>query len=240
MECNRDEWMLRMRRMGSCPCKQPGRPIARFHSNPSGKCLAGRSAALRRLPIAGLLAAHRALHPIPARDLCNAKKTLKRFSALVRKLILAGTGPAGGEGISAVAGVANVDLLRGFFTGQDPKQFLFFTRTPNGIEAGKTFLQRLSERSGHRDKDITLRAYVAQLQALNAWGKKAPADLSYIHQPVLMVNGDSDRMVPTRNSLDLAHRLPNSTLVIYPDAGHGGVFQFHTRFVSQALEFLAR
>lgn len=45
---------------------------------------------------------------------------------------------------------------------------------------------------------------------------------------------------PTYNSLDLAHRLPNSTLVIYPDAGHGGVFQFHTRFVSQALEFLAR
>ena len=60
LECNRNEWMLRMRRMGSCPCKQPGRPIARFHSNPSGKCLAGRSAALRRLPIAGLLAAHRA------------------------------------------------------------------------------------------------------------------------------------------------------------------------------------
>ena len=60
LECNRDEWMLRMRRMGSCPCKQPGRPIARFHSNPSGKCLAGRSAALRRLWIAGLSTAHRA------------------------------------------------------------------------------------------------------------------------------------------------------------------------------------
>ncbi len=66
---NRDEWMLRMRRMGSCPCKQPGRPIARFRPNPSGKCLAGRSAALRRLLIAGLSTAHRALHPIPARHL---------------------------------------------------------------------------------------------------------------------------------------------------------------------------
>ena len=55
---------------------------------------------------------------------------------LVRKMILAGTGPAGGEGISSVAGVANLDLLRGLFTGQDPKQFLFFTRTPGGIEAG--------------------------------------------------------------------------------------------------------
>ena len=71
LECNREEWVLRVRRMGPCPCKQPGRPIARFHSNPSGKCLAGRSAALRRLPIAELLAAHRALHPVPVRYLCD-------------------------------------------------------------------------------------------------------------------------------------------------------------------------
>ena len=79
LECNRDEWMQRMRRMGLCPCKQPGLPIARFHSNPSGKCLAGRSAALRRLPIAELLATHRALHPIPARYLCDPEKSLNRF-----------------------------------------------------------------------------------------------------------------------------------------------------------------
>ena len=62
MECNRDEWMLRM---GSCPCKQSRLPIARFHSNPSGKCLAGRSAALRRLPIARAIgcAPRLAYHP---------------------------------------------------------------------------------------------------------------------------------------------------------------------------------
>ena len=60
LERNRDEWMLRVRRMGSRPCKQPGRPIARFRPNPPGKCLVGRSAALRRLLIAGLSTAHRA------------------------------------------------------------------------------------------------------------------------------------------------------------------------------------
>ena len=60
LECNRDEWVARMRRMGSCPCQQLGRPIARFHSNPSGKCLGGRSAVLRRLQIDELFAAHRA------------------------------------------------------------------------------------------------------------------------------------------------------------------------------------
>jgi pimeloyl-ACP methyl ester carboxylesterase len=159
---------------------------------------------------------------------------------LVRKMVLAGTGPAGGEGISAVAGVTFYDMFRGFLTGQDAKQYLFFTRTPSGIDAGKTFLARLKERTDNRDKDISVGAFLAQLNALRAWGKQAPADLSVVRQPVLIVNGDDDRMVPTINSHDLARRLPNSTLIIYPDAGHGGVFQFHADFVPAALEFLAR
>jgi len=169
-----------------------------------------------------------------------AQEIVLKEPQLVRKLILAGTGPAGGPGISNVAGVANYDLLRATFTGQDPKQYLFFTRTPNGIEAGNAFIKRLQERSENRDKEIAVWAYVKQLQALDAWGQKHPADLSVINQPVLVVNGDDDRMVPSSNSRDLAKRLTNSTLIIYPDAGHGGIFQFHAEFVPSALEFLGR
>ena len=47
-------------------------------------------------------------------------------------------------------------------------------------------------------------------------------------------------MVPTTNTIDLDRRLPNSELVIYPDAGHGGIFQNHREFVETALEFLDR
>lgn len=169
-----------------------------------------------------------------------AQEIVLKEPRLVRKMVLAGTGPAGGEGISSVAGVTFYDMLRGFFTGQDAKQFLFFTRTPGGIEAGKAFLARLKERTEDRDEEISVSAFIAQLQALRAWGQKAPADLSVVQQPVLVVNGDNDRMVPTINSHDLARRLPNSQLVIYPDAGHGGAFQFHADFVPSALEFLAR
>jgi len=129
--------------------------------------------------------------------------------------------------------------MRAKLTGQDPKQYLFFTRTPTGIEAGKAFLKRLQERTDNRDAEIAIGAYVAQLQALGAWGQKAPADLSRVKQPVLVVNGDTDRMVPTPNSYDLARRLPNSQLIIYPDAGHGGVFQYEEDFVPKALAFLA-
>ncbi|WP_254609140.1 alpha/beta fold hydrolase [Burkholderia lata] len=169
-----------------------------------------------------------------------AQEIVLKAPQLVGKIILAGTGPAGGEGISAVSKVANWDLVRGFFAGHDPKQFLFFTRTPNGIDAGKEFLARLKERSKNRDKEIKLSAYMAQLHALREWGRKEADDLSVIKQPVLVVNGDSDRLVPTSNSYDLARRLPNSKLIIYPDAGHGGIFQFHTDFVPKALEFLAQ
>lgn len=159
---------------------------------------------------------------------------------LVRKMILTGTGPAGGKGISNVARVTYYDMLRGLLTRQDPKQFLFFTRTPSGIRAGKEFLQRIKERTADRDKEITVTALQAQLKALRHWGAKPPADLSRIRQPVLVANGDSDRMVPSENTHDLARRLPDSELILYPDSGHGAVFQFHADFVPRALEFLAR
>jgi pimeloyl-ACP methyl ester carboxylesterase len=159
---------------------------------------------------------------------------------LVRKLILAGTGPAGGEGIKNVTRISNLDTIRALLTFTDPKQFLFFTRTPNGRRAGQEFLARLKERTRDRDKKISLRSYAAQLKAIHRWGLAQPSDLSVIHRPVLVANGDSDKMVPTKNSADLARRLPDSELMIYPDAGHGGIFQYHAQFVQKALEFLGR
>ncbi|WP_030438377.1 alpha/beta fold hydrolase [Actinoplanes subtropicus] len=159
---------------------------------------------------------------------------------LVRKLILAGTGPAGGEGIKNVTKLSHLDTVRALLTFQDPKQFLFFTRTANGRRAGKQFLARLKERTENRDKAISLKAYFTQLSAIHRWGLERPQDLSVITLPVLVANGESDRMVPTQNSVDLARRLPDSDLVIYPDAGHGGIFQFHDQFVAKALDFLQR
>jgi pimeloyl-ACP methyl ester carboxylesterase len=157
---------------------------------------------------------------------------------LVRKMIIAGTGPAGGEGIEKVTRITYFDTARGLLTRRDPKEFLFFTRTPNGRRAAKKFLARLEERTDDRDKAISVRSFRAQLKAIHRWGQQTPADLTSIHQPALVMNGESDKMVPTKNTVDLDRRLPNSQLVVYPDAGHGGVFQFHEDFVKRALEFL--
>jgi pimeloyl-ACP methyl ester carboxylesterase len=157
---------------------------------------------------------------------------------LVRKVILAGTGPAGGEGIDKVTRITYLDTARALLTRQDPKQFLFFTRTANGRRAGKQFLARLQERTKDRDKAISVGSFRAQLKAIHRWGQQQPANLAGIRQPVLVMNGESDKMVPSKNTVDLDRRLPDSQLVLYPDAGHGGVFQFHEDFVGRALEFL--
>jgi pimeloyl-ACP methyl ester carboxylesterase len=123
-------------------------------------------------------------------------------------MILAGTGPAGGDGIDKVTRISYRDTARGLLTRQDPKQFLFFTRTPNGRRAGKEFLARLEERTNDRDEAISLRSFRAQLKAIHRWGQQKPADLASIHQPVLVMNGESDKMVPTMNTVDLDRRLP--------------------------------
>jgi pimeloyl-ACP methyl ester carboxylesterase len=157
---------------------------------------------------------------------------------LIRKLILTGTGPAGGEGIDKVTRITILDIARGLLSFRDPKTFLFFTRTANGKRSAKEFLARLKERTEHRDRAMSLFGYRAQLKAIHRWGRQERADLSVIEHPVMVANGDHDRMVPTTNTVDLHRRLPNSELVIYPDAGHGGIFQYHRKFVETALEFL--
>ena len=157
---------------------------------------------------------------------------------LVRKLILAGTGPAGGAGIDKVTPITLLDTLKATLTFKDPKEYLFFTRTANGKATARQFVNRLKERTDDRDKPISVTAFRNQLKAIHTWGRQAPADLTVIQQPVLVANGDHDRMVPSTNSADLARRLPNARLELYPDAGHGGIFQYHDEFVDQALKFL--
>jgi pimeloyl-ACP methyl ester carboxylesterase len=167
-----------------------------------------------------------------------AQDIVLKEPGLIRKLILAGTGPAGGEGIAKVGAVSWPRIVKGMLTLRDPKFYLFFTATANGRGAAKAFLARLKERKVDRDKPITMTAFLRQLKAIKAWGIHPPQDLDAIGKPVLVVNGDHDIMVPTSNSIDLARRLPNAELILYPDAGHGGIFQYHNAFVEKALAFL--
>jgi pimeloyl-ACP methyl ester carboxylesterase len=167
-----------------------------------------------------------------------AQEIVQRAPDRVRKIILAGTGPAGGTGIEKIGAVSWPLIIKGMLTFRDPKYYLFFTSTTNGRRAAKGFLERIKERTADRDKPITISAFLRQLTAIKAWGKQAPQDLGAVRKPVLVANGDHDIMVPSSNSADLARRLPNAGLVLYEDAGHGGIFQHHDAFLAKSLEFL--
>jgi len=157
---------------------------------------------------------------------------------LVRKIILAGTGPAGGEGIANVGAVLQDAFGKAGTSNRHPKHFLFFTQTSNGQAAADDFLQRLKERTKDLDAPVSNETIQAQLAAIQAWGQGDATKLGTVQHPVLVVNGDDDVMVPSFNSFELARRLPNAQLSIFPDAGHGGIFQHHAAFVQQAVVFL--
>ncbi|GGG25567.1 alpha/beta hydrolase [Rhodococcoides trifolii] len=168
-----------------------------------------------------------------------AQDLVIKHPELVRKLVLTGTGPRGGKDIDKVAKTTYYDILRATLTRSDPKEFLFFDRDSVGKKAGKAFVDRLKERTADRDKDISVPAFRTQLSAIKKYGRSRPSDLSTITQPTLIANGDNDRMVPSVLSDDLHSRIAGSELVIYPDSGHGGIFQYHEQFTPVAVRFLA-
>jgi pimeloyl-ACP methyl ester carboxylesterase len=166
------------------------------------------------------------------------QELLLQEPGLPRKIILAGTGPRGGEGVSAVVGTTYKDIVKSLFTFRDAKFYLFFAQNKVGKAAARDFLNRLKERKENRDKKVKLSVLKKQLKAIKNWGHDTPANLSVFSHPVLIANGDHDRMVPTPNSYDMAKRFKNASIVIYPNSGHGGIFQYHEEFLKKAIPFL--
>jgi pimeloyl-ACP methyl ester carboxylesterase len=158
---------------------------------------------------------------------------------LVRKLVLTGTGPRGGKDMDKVTRVTYGDILRSAIARSDPKEFLFFNRDRIGKAAGKAFVARLRERTADRDRPFKVSALGTQLKAIQRFGRSAPSDLSTITQPTLIANGDNDRMVPSVLSHDLHRRIAGSELIIYPNSGHGAIFQYWEKFAPVAAAFLA-
>jgi pimeloyl-ACP methyl ester carboxylesterase len=162
--------------------------------------------------------------------------------ALVRKMLLVGTAPEGGEDVMHLDKpelariLADPDL-----PGLQKLVKLFFAPSDSSQAAGQAFAARLAARTEDREPPAGPDVAQAQLAAFRAWERgdgNRFAKLRGITQPCLVVNGTLDRMIPVRNSYLLAEHLPKAMLLTYPDAGHGSLFQFHESFVTQAALFL--
>jgi pimeloyl-ACP methyl ester carboxylesterase len=159
---------------------------------------------------------------------------------LVHKLILAGTGPKGGEGLSSsqAALSATVDM-----SPEEQKLYFFYKPTATSRALGIQSLDRINTRTVDRDPATTLSGIIAQLKAILGWAQPDAAifdRLSRIKQPVLVVNGSDDIICPTVNSILLFQYLPNARLSLYPDAAHGSIFQYPVAFLAEAVRFFKK
>jgi pimeloyl-ACP methyl ester carboxylesterase len=164
-------------------------------------------------------------------------------SELVRRILLAGTGPSGGEGMQEYTPEVQEIVNRPNSTAQERTLDLFFSKSPTSQAAGTAWLKRIAARKLDREPEAKRQVAEAQLVALAKWGA-IPAtgrygDLKRIKQRTLVVNGKNDIMVPTVNSYILQQQLPDARLILYPDSGHGAHFQFHYEFAEEAARFFA-
>jgi pimeloyl-ACP methyl ester carboxylesterase len=166
-----------------------------------------------------------------------AQQLAFEYPDMVRRIILLGTGPRGGEGMTFTE--LSVDELN------DPVKLLmnaFFTPSEASKAAGYAYLERLKRRATDRDTPVPRQAALSQLEAIREWGaipdKDRFAMLSKIHQPALIAHGNKDVVVMAINAFLLAEHLPNAQLIMYPDASHGAQSQHAEAFLQHVRMFL--
>jgi pimeloyl-ACP methyl ester carboxylesterase len=160
------------------------------------------------------------------------------FSNRVNRIVLLGTGPRGGEGMTFTE-LSSEERA-------DPDRFLltaFFSPTDASQEAGRAYLNRLAARTRDRDRPVSTRTAEAQLRAIREWGmvpsSNRYATLQNIKHPTLVVHGTKDIVVLPINAFILAGRLPDAQLIMYPDSSHGAQYQHAELFLKHAKLFLS-
>jgi pimeloyl-ACP methyl ester carboxylesterase len=158
---------------------------------------------------------------------------------LVRRLVLAATGPKGAPGMHGWRD----DIAAAARGESKPENLLYimFAHSEPSQAKGREFLGRFLDRREGRDTPTSDRVRDAQYDAIVEWGipdHGALQRLTGIRSPTLIIQGDSDLMIPTRLSHLLAGLIPDAQIRIYADAAHGFLFQYPADVAADIHEFL--
>jgi pimeloyl-ACP methyl ester carboxylesterase len=171
-----------------------------------------------------------------------AQEIAGQAPGLVRKLVLVGTGPRGGEGMASLTPEAQQIFGASYEEPDHLWLAVHFTRSQASQAAGRGFLKRFRLRKENRDPEVNEKVAPAQLEALGKWGIRFKGSYDYlksIRQPTLVVNGGNDVIIYSVNSFILQQHLPNAELILYPDANHGSQYQYPELFVRHVSVFLS-
>ena len=161
---------------------------------------------------------------------------------LVRKLVLVGTGPRGGEGMATLTPEAQ-EIFGASYDKPDHLWLrVHFSKSEKSQPAGREFLKRFRLRAANRDPEVNEKVAPAQIEAISEWGAPREKPFEYlksIRQPALVVNGGKDVIIYFVNSFILQQHLPDAQLILYPDANHGSQYQYPKRFVRHVSLFLS-
>jgi pimeloyl-ACP methyl ester carboxylesterase len=160
--------------------------------------------------------------------------------SLLRRLILAATGPKGAPGMHGWRD----DIAEAARGESKPENLLYimFAHTETSQAKGMEFLNRFMERREGRDAPTSDAARDAEYDAIVEWGipdHAALQRLTGIKTPTLVIQGDNDLMIPSKLSHLMAGLIPDAQIRIYPDAAHGFLFQYPAEVAAEINTYLA-
>jgi len=156
---------------------------------------------------------------------------------LVHKMIITVTGPAGGVGISKVAGVTYLDIVRGWLSSQNPNSSFRPQDCPEGSALAKNSgaIEGAPENRGQGNHHSALPQ--EQLKALSRWGQSAQPTFqgpSACLSPMAIAPHGSSSKHPRFGA-----RLRTASLIIYADSGHGRCSNSMEDSATRRSKFLA-